>query len=207
MTRIGPELTQRMIINQWVSFQDELGILKSIPRLDGLKEMPDLQRVKDVPLLGYVYVDHDAGISLKVEGFYLSAPEPDPKIETISKFVRDSVSLKFRFDVIRMRDIHILDEHERNRLSLPISPDWLQFYESPEMKVIRNNESLDRCRAEGFFDDVFAIIPSKGILNDEEAGNTPEIVWVRLESYSDRDDVFKGILLNQPNQGSGLNKK
>jgi len=195
-----------MIINQWVSFQDDLGILELIPRLKSIKDIPDFQDFKDVPLLGYVYIDHDAGISLKVEGFYLSSPEPDPKIETISKFVRDSVSLKFRFDVIRMLDIHILDEHERNRLSLPVSPDWLQFYESPELNVVRNNASLDRYRAEGFFDDVFAIIPSKGILFNEGAGDTPEIVWVRLESYSDREDLFKGILLNQPNQGSGLNK-
>lgn len=206
MTRIGPELTQRMIINQWVSFPDELGVLKSIPRLNGIKDMPDLQHVKDVSLLGYVYVDHDAGISLKVEGFYQSASEPDPEVEKISEFVRDSVSLKFRFDIIRMLDIHILDEHERDRLSLPVSPDWLQFYESPELNVVRNNVSLDRCRADGFFDDVFAIIPSKGILCDEVAGNTPEIIWVRLERYSDREDLFRGILLNQPNQGSGLNK-
>jgi len=195
-----------MIINQWVSFQDDFGVLNSFPRLRSIKEMPDLQRVKDLPLLGYVYVDHHAGISLKVEGFYLSAPETDPEIETISKFVRDSVSLKFRFYIIRMLDIHILDEHERNRLSLPVSPDGLRFYNSPELNVVRNNESLDRYRAEGFFDDVFAIIPTKGILDDEIGGNTPEIVWVRLKSYSDSENFFKGILLNQPNQGSGLNK-
>ena len=206
MVRIGSELTQRIIINKWVSFQDDLGILSSISQFKDLKDIPDFQKVNNIPVLGYVYVDHDAGISLKVEGLCLLERVPESEMETISRFIRDSVSLKFRFDVIRLLDLHSLDENERNILSLPVSPDWLQFYESPELNVVRNNESLDRCRAEGFFDDVFAIIPSKGILNDEEAGNTPEIVWVRLESYSDRDDVFKGILLNQPNQGSGLNK-
>jgi len=81
MARIGLDLTQRMIVNQWVSFLDELGVLKSIPRLNGVKEMPDFEQVKDVPLLGYVYVDHDAGISLKVEGLYQSAGVHDPEIE------------------------------------------------------------------------------------------------------------------------------
>lgn len=206
MARIGSELTQRMIVNQWVSFQDDLGILSSISQFKNLKDIPDFQKVNNIPVLGYVYVDHDAGISLKVEGLYLPERVPESEMEKISGFIRDSVSLKFRFDVIRMLDIHILDEHERNRLSLPTSPDWLQFYESPELKAIRNNASLDRYRAEGFFDDVFAIIPSKGILFDEVAGDTSEIVWVRLESYSDREGLFKGILLNQPNQKSGLNK-
>jgi len=185
MARIGLDLTQRMIVNQWVSFLDELGVLKSIPRLNGVKEMPDFEQVKDVPLLGYVYVDHDAGISLKVEGLYQSAGVHDPEIETISKFIRDSVSLKFRFDIIRMIDFNILDDKERNRLSLPVSPDWLRFYESPELNVVRNNVLLDRCREFEFSTYVFAIIPSKRIPYDKVAGNTPEIVWVRLERYSD----------------------
>ena len=198
-----------MVVNQWVSFQDDLGILTSISQFKNLTDVPDFQNVKGIPVLGYVYVDHDAGISLKVEGLFRPETEPDPEIETISKFVRDSVSLKFRYDVIRLLDLHVLHDEERNRLSLPDSPDWLRFYESPELNDVRRNVSLDRCRAEGFFDDVFAIIPSKGIFStrsEDETGHNPEIVWVRLESYSDEEDLFRGILLNQPNQDSGMNK-
>jgi len=136
MARIGLDLTQRMIVNQWVSFLDELGVLKSIPRLNGVKEMPDFEQVKDVPLLGYVYVDHDAGISLKVEGLYQSAGVHDPEIETISKFIRDSVSLKFRFDIIRMID----------SISLTIKNGTDFHYQSLRLVTILRESGIECCQ-------------------------------------------------------------
>lgn len=209
MARIGPELTQRMIMNQWVSFQDDLGILSSIPRFKNLKNTPNFQKVKNIPVLGYVYIDHDAGISLKVEGLYLSERVPESDMETISRFIRDSVSLKFRFDIIRMLDLRILDENERNHLSLPISPDWLQFYEDPELKIIRDCEAIDHLRAEGFFDDVSAILvhsDTSEVHTDTSNTPKPEIVWVRLCEYSKEDRQFQGILLNQPFHEIGIQK-
>lgn len=209
MARIGSELTQRMIINQWVSFHDDLGILSSISQFKDLKNTPDFQKVKNVPVLGYVYVDHDAGISLKVEGLYLPEKVPESEIEKISRFIRDSVSLKFRFDVIRMLDFHILDDNERDHRSLPTSPDWLKFYESPELKAMRDCEAIDHLRAEGFFDDVSAIIvhsDTTGIHSDSSDTPKPEIVWVRLLEYSSQDRQFRGMLLNQPFHEIGIRK-
>ena len=98
MTLIGPNLTPRMVIYQWVCFQSHPGILKAIPDLQNLKNPPDFKAIKGIPLLGYIYIDHEAGISLKVEGLYVVANEPSQDIEKISAFLHNSVSLKFRYD-------------------------------------------------------------------------------------------------------------
>jgi hypothetical protein len=209
MARIGPELTQRMVIYQWVCFPDELGVLRSLPGFRNLKDIPNFEEAKDLPLLGYVYVDHEAGISLKVEGLFFQESEQAAEMKKISEFIRDSVSLKFRYDVIQLLDLHILNDDERERLSLPDHPDWLQFYESPELNITREDASIDHLRAEGFFDDVQAVIPPKVIIHTGSDNPTlfaPEFVWIRLASYSDVDKQFKGFLLNQPHQEFGMNK-
>ncbi len=209
MARIGTDLTERMVVNQWISFPDTLGILNALPNFMSLNDVPDLQKTKDIPVLGYVYVDHDAGISLKVEGLSFDEGEPAPEMESVSRFIRDSVSLKFRFAVIQMLDLTILDKDERNRLSLAEHPDWLQFYESPELKATRNCSAIDNLRAEGYFDDVHAILPATIIIDvqsDKPITLTPEIVWVRLKDYSEATKQFSGILLNQPHQEFGVKK-
>ncbi len=108
-----------------------------------------------------------------------------------------------------MLDLHILEDDERNHMSLPEHPDWLQFYESPELKVIRDCSVIDHLREEGFFDDVYAILPTTVII-DIRSGKPitlgPEIVWVRLNEYSDQTKQFRGRLLNQPNQEFGVHK-
>lgn len=209
MARIGSDLTPRMIINQWVSFQDEWGILSSISQFKDLENIPDFRRVKNIPLLGYVYVDHDAGISLKVEGLYFTPGEQPPDCDTVSRFLRDSVSLKFRYDLIRMLDLSILENDERIRLSLPVSPEWIQLYENPKLNTARDCTAIDYLRAEGFFDDVYAVIMHSGT-SEGHTGTSdtpkPEIVWVRLLEYSKEDRQFRGILLNQPLHEIGIQK-
>jgi len=209
MARVGPDLTQRMVVNQWVSFPDEPGILKALPNFRNLNDVPDILNIKETPVLGYVYVDHDAGISLKVEGLYITGSEPAPEMKAISRFIRDSVSLKFRFDIIQMLDLHILHEEDRIRLSLPERPVWLQFYESPLLKATRDCSAIDALRAEGYFDDVHALLAATVIIDvqsDKPITLTPEIVWVRLKEYSDETRQFKGVLLNQPHQEFGIKK-
>lgn len=209
MTRIGPDLTPRMVIYKWVCFQDHLGILKAIPSIKNLKNLPDFQIIKEIPLLGYIYIDHEAGISLKVEGLFAIKNETTEYIDKISAFLRKSVSIKFRYDIVKLLDLLVLSPDERESISLPDQPDWLEFYGSPELNSTRDNQSIDHLRAEGYFDDVQAILPPREVRStesDKSDGFVPEIIWVRLESYSDNDDRFKGVLLNQPFHESGVNK-
>lgn len=210
MASLGSELTQRMVIYKWVSFSDELGFMDSVPEFQKLKDKPDIQNLKEMSVLGYVYVDHDVGISLQVEGLYLLERDPPVKIDTNIGMKRGSVAVKFRFDVIKMLDLHVLGDEERRRLSLPESPEWIHFYESPELKVIRDCAVLDSLRAEGYFDDVRSIIPGTVIRDsrsDESMTLNPEMVWVRLEEYYPTDKRFKGVLLNQPFQEFGLKER
>jgi len=208
MARIGTDLTPRMVINQWVYFPDKLGVLKALPSFRNLV-VPDFEKAKDCPVVGYIYVDHDAGISLKVEGLYLTESEPTAEMEAISRFVRESIGLKFRYDVIKLLDLHILNEDERTRHSLPDHPDWLRFYEDDGMKSTRECSAIDHLRAEGFFDDVHAILPTTVIFDlrsDKPVTLKPEIIWVRLKEYSETTKQFRGILLNQPYQEFGVKK-
>lgn len=209
MARIGPDLTPRTVINRWVWFPDDLGILKSLPSFQNLTNFPDFSKAGTIPLLGYIYVDYEAGISLKVEGLYGAGDEQSAESETLSRFVRESISLKFRYDIIKILDLWILSEEDRVRLSLPGYPDWLRFYESPALNSARECSRIDHLRAEGFFDDVHALLPTTVIIDfrsDKPITLKPEFVWVRLEEYNGETRRFRGILLNQPYQDFRMRK-
>jgi hypothetical protein len=147
--------------------------------------------------IGYVYIDHDCGVSMKVE--FLCIHNDLQLGEDASFSLNDHVSLRFRYNSLKVLNLTPLTREYMYRFNLPDVPEWIRCYETPDLKTIRDFEWLDPFRAHGFFDDVMAILPGKG-------ENVPEFVWVRLSQYIPETDRFLCTLLNEPFRDYGIHR-
>ncbi len=160
------------------------------------------EKINEIPgtpdsAVGYIYMDHEAGISLKIEHLCgnpsLSGTEESPvPLENL-------VSLRFRYKTLKTLTLKLLPTECIQRLGLAPVPEWVRYYDPPALRIIREFTWLDPFRAPGFFDDVMAILPGK----DKEV---PEIVWVRLFRYYPDIHRFHGILLNEPFRDYGIHR-
>ncbi|WP_321508193.1 hypothetical protein [uncultured Methanoregula sp.] len=147
--------------------------------------------------VGYIYIDHDTGISMKIEGI-LSNNGHDLKKNTLVS-LEDVVSLRFRYSSLKSMDLTPLSGEQVQHLGLPQMPGWARLYETPDLAFIRSFGWLDPLRAHGFFDDVMAVLPAK-------KGDVPEFIWVRLSRYIPKTDRFSAILLNEPFRDYGIHR-
>jgi hypothetical protein len=181
----------RTLIHTWVRVSDFGAYIASLR-----------QRFREIPGdlttgIGYVYIDHTCGISLKIERLCRDEPRQQGSSAMIS--LEDLVSLRLRYGAMNLLDLKPIPMEEANRLGLPGTPAWLHNYESPDLRTIRELIWVDPFRARGFFDDVITILPGIG-------KNVPELVWVRLEKYLPEIDRFHGILLNEPFRDYGIHR-
>jgi hypothetical protein len=147
--------------------------------------------------IGYVYVDHQAGISLKIERLCM---QDDLQLGGDALFpLEDLVSLRLRYSAMNALNMRKMSGDEVNRCGLPAMPEWLAIYNPPDLNAIRELAWLDPFRAKGFFDDVMATLPGTG-------GDVPELIWIRLVRYVRDPDSFHGILLNEPFRDYGVHR-
>jgi hypothetical protein len=147
--------------------------------------------------VGYIYIDHEAGISLKIEHLCQNLSAPGTEASLIS--LENLASLRFRYNTLTKFSLKLLSTKCIQRLGLTPAPEWVRYYDSPDLRIIREFTWLDPFRAPGFFDDVMAILPGK----DKDV---PEIVWVRLFRYVPDINRFQGILLNEPFRDYGIHR-
>jgi len=184
-------LPDRDLIHSWVRISDFGAYVSALSRRFG--EIPgDLNTG-----IGYVYIDHDCGISLKIE--QLCRDDPLQHNISVPVLLEDLVSLRLRYSAMKLLDLRSLTLEETANLGLTRKPGWVKQYESPDLKAIRDLVWLDPFRAHGFFDDVITILPGMG-------KNVPELVWVRLEKYLTEIDRFRGTLLNEPFRNYGIHR-
>jgi hypothetical protein len=184
-------LTDRDLIHSWVRVADFGAYIASLR-----------QKVKEIPGdldtgIGYVYVDHDAGISLIIDR--LCHSDPLQQGTSVPVVLDDLVSLRLRYNAMKLLDLRPLTAEDIRHQGLPETPGWAHNYESADQKNIRGLDWLDPFRAHGFFDDVMTILPGIG-------NNVPELVWVRLEKYLPDIDRFRGTLLNEPFRDYGIHR-
>jgi hypothetical protein len=181
----------RVLMNSWVLVSDFLQYLVPLR-----EKFPEISTSME-SAVGYVYNDPDCGISMKIECL-CTVGSPSDRIRSY-QLLGDIFSLKFRYSSMKQLHITRLSDEQITILGFPPVPDWLEFYETPDLRVIRDLEWLDPLRAPGFFNDVMVILPHEG----EEV---PEFVWVRLKSHSPETNRFKGVLLNEPFHESGIHR-
>ena len=181
----------RSFVNIWVLVRD------FTPYILALRE-----KFPEIPLeanagIGYVYIDHDAGISMKVEYLCTIGSRTDPITAVL--LLEDMVSLKLRYSALKNLTLYQFTLGQIQDLGISPVPDWLKFYETPDLMSIRSLTWLDPFRARGFFDDVMAVLPRTG-------GDVPELIWVRLQRYIEDIDRFHGTLLNEPFRDYGIHR-
>ena len=183
--------SDRAFINSWVLVSDFLQYLVPLR-----EKFPEISTSLE-SAVGYVYNDPDCGISMKIECL-CTVGSPSDMISSF-QLLGDIFSLKFRYSSMKMLNISRLSDEQNTSLGFPPVPNWLEFYETPDIRIIRGLQWLDPLRAPGFFNDVMVIIPHEG-------EQVPEFVWVRLKSYSPETNRFKGVLLNEPFHESGIHR-
>ena len=184
-------LTDRILVYSWVFVSDFRPYSEALH-----KKVDEIPSTAD-SAVGYIYIDHEAGISLKIE--YLCRNLVSLGNEESLIPLEKLISLRFRYNTLKTVSLKLLSIESIQRLGLAPAPDWVRHYDSPDLRIIREFTWLDPFRAPGFFDDVMAILPGK----DKEV---PEIVWVRLFRHFPDTNWFKGILLNEPFRDYGIHR-
>jgi len=187
MTDEEKQYSERELINKWViSFNDTF--------IENFLKWKKLDHYQSNAMLCFFYVDHCQGNSMNLHALCRFEPENRPQILL---FLSD-ISCNYIIRQETTDHLFPLPDELVKDLSLPIKPDWLGIYEPDELSRIRNRVDLDQFRAPGYFDDVQVALFSK---NQE---HRPEVVWVRLEEMSEDARLFRGTLLNEPNNDFGV---
>lgn len=186
-----PNQIDRTLVYSWVLVSDFLPYSEALHK-----------KIDEIPggadsAVGYIYIDHEAGISLKIE--HLCRNQSAPRNEESLISLENLASLRFRYNTLTILSLKLLSSECIQRLGLAPAPEWVRHYNSPDLRIIREFTWLDPFRVPGFFDDVMAILPGK----DKDV---PEIVWVRLFRYYPDTNWFKGILLNEPFRDYGIHR-
>ncbi len=148
-------------------------------------------------LVGFLYVDLQAGISLHVLG---TATVAAGGAVTLAGRVADRSRLILRHGVFQSLTPQALTASQREALGLAEVPDWLESYRRPETAPIRRLAWLDPLRCPGYPDDIRFRLARRGM--------QAEVVWGTAWRLAGEDaDGFTLIeceLLNEPNQDWGV---
>ena len=146
-------LTDRTLVYSWALVSEFLPYSRALH--EKINEIPDTAD----SAVGYIYIDHEAGISLKIE--HLCRNQVSPGNEESLIPLEKLASFRFRYNTLKTLSLKLLSTECIQRLGLAPDPEWVRYYDSPDLRIIREFSWLDPFRAPGFFDDVMAILPGK----------------------------------------------
>lgn len=183
------QYSDREMIHRWA-------IVGRNPGIDYLLDRKGLKGHDVNGGIGYIYVDHHQGISLRIHALCHIQPGTLPDI--VINFEDHGEDLILRYDEIG--PFALLSNEDANTLSFLEEQRWHIYYESESLRKIRDRVDLDKFRAPGYFDDVYVVLVS------HDPDHVPEVVWVRLEEMTDDGTRFRGIMLNEPDGGFGVHE-
>jgi len=157
--------SDREIVNRWAVA--EIG-----PGISGILSAKGLMRPDADRCVGFFYVDHEERITFRIHSLCRSEPGNPPEI--VVNFENHGEGLILHSDEVETYTL--LSNDEVNCLSLLEEQRWRIYYEPESLQAVRKRVDLDRFRAPGHFDDVSAILFTKGY------DTAPEGAGVRLES-------------------------
>lgn len=145
------------------------------------------------PVVGYSYIDHDEGISMRILG--------NIKYEN-KEIVLDKKEIDERIDIIRYSEMEKLDVREIETDVLrkikyidDVEEEMDKYYDNNSVLALRKEHLLDEFRDPINPDDVQFLIVSKLYPNGE-------IIWGKLEDKEDDKYIAKVIV--EPNQDYGI---
>ncbi|EYF05085.1 DUF2314 domain-containing protein [Chondromyces apiculatus] len=143
-------------------------------------------RMPDLTFVGFTYLDARAGLSAK-----------GMAEEHVGNASAPGVTLRLPMPGIPWEE---LDGAAVERLGLPETPDWLEFF-GPQPRrgtrfgAWRHHPALSGRLHPQYRDDVQVVVHDGGPRMTE---HRPELVWVRVSGMD--GEVFTGKVLNQPHQ-------
>ncbi|MBI1282469.1 MAG: hypothetical protein GC179_30360 [Anaerolineaceae bacterium] len=180
-------MTQPNLIsgNTWVLAKDTTGRLQ--------KDRAAL-KASGEHLIGYIYVDHQAGVSLMVHR--LCKIGLLRGINVTGDLEKLKIGWTLRYEVLIKFEMQRMTNDQVHSFGLPTRPDYMDIYDNnEEYRKLRHYSVIDRLRAPGFPDDIkFAMIAP---------GRKIEEVWGRLERRIG-EITFECELLNTPYQDFGV---
>lgn len=143
----------------------------------------ELEHVQKGPWLGFVYMDNQAGLSIK------GGPEGSDLVELPAYTIRLPMELKWS----------VVDPHEAEAKGLPAVPSWLRHY-GPQPKadaLWRLDPELRRHLHQQFPDDIRVLVHDG---EPRRTGVRGEACWVRIRGF--QGYLRRYVVLNP--QGSSL---
>ncbi len=192
--------SDREIMSRWA-------IVRMNPAIHRILSARGLDDSRINGIIGFFYVDHDEGISLRIHAFCHIEPGQLPQIVVNFKDHGEDNVLRYdEFGAYTLlsnddaTELSFLSKDETTELSFLEEQRWCIYHEPEQLQAIRSRGDLDRFRAPGFFDDVSVIL----FMEDQE--HIPEVVWVRLEGIVEDGTAFRGQLLNEPDADFGVHE-
>lgn len=173
-----------VLANRYVLFVDNKDVLK--------RARKELANIGGNMGVGYIYVDHTAGLSMRI---HLFAEQDRGGLRYSDDLERPGgSSMILRQDSFADFGIKILDAEGVKMFGLPPEPAYAPVYRNAEVEPLRSLEILHPLRAPGFPDDITFMLLKDTI---------GEQVWGRLERRLS-EEQFECTLLNQPNNDFGV---
>lgn len=128
------------------------------------------------PFYGFIYIDHECGLTLSVLG----------NDSTKDKYVGE-IRLIARYDTIKNYSVKVIDDSKFKYWNEILELHEI-YYTKYRIQKTRDFEYLDEFRCEGYPDDIKVM----AVVND----NNLEQLWVRIFDYVEKDNALIGELLN-----------
>lgn len=169
------------LADQWVKIT---GISQPIKKV-----LPEFETEN---VIGYVYIDHEAGVTLDIiKLFEIQGEEIVFQESPADKNIRVICRLN---GILQSDQIDILSEELIEKYQLE-KPEYLHIYERKDLEVFRQIEDFHPFRAEGYPDDLQILLPPTETLQ-------PELIWGRVEKFENGKLTCQ--ILNQPRQNFGV---
>lgn len=183
------DLFQPGMVDSWVVFQPPAYMMKAMLKNNSI-DRPELNGG-----VGFVYIDHEAGISLRLHWTVAIQKQSFELLDLVMK--EQGSMLLFRYGLFNEMGFYPLNSEELKKLDLPDYPEsQINYLPNTAVQWMRQDSRFDTYRASGFPDDLrFTIF---------QGGLKPEDVWGRFEGLSS-DGFYVVRLMNRPHQNFGVN--
>jgi hypothetical protein len=171
--------------NSWVLTKDLTGHLKHVFQHYG---------ATGDHIIGFVYVDHEAGLSMHLHRFCTIGFLGGMKVTRDLDEAR--VMGLIRYDLLSRCKLEHLTLERVKSFGFPVKPDYIDIYDhSEEYRRLRTLSFIHPLRSPGFPDDIkFAMMARERQI---------EQVWGRLEKRLG-ETLYECVLLNTPHQDFGV---
>jgi hypothetical protein len=176
------------------TFWDQFFIIRDFNQYPILSAL--LKGYEGAHLIGYNYIDHEQGITFDI---FKLLEEKDGEFIITKDFIAEKSRIFLRCEHFAGIYFEIASLQVLKSLNIQF-PEYIQYYQRPDLKQFRIHEIYQKFSAKGFPDDI-----AVSLIDETKKFNT-ENVWIRVEYFDPEKEIGTGTLLVQPFQKLEVNK-